>query len=120
MAYSARRGKRRAIFITGGASGIGLECARLFLRKGWFVGVADVDERGLSHAASQLQNASVDHSGDFVTVVCDVTSEPSFAAAMQRFEAHSPGGRLDVLSTVPGCCVWAQPWLCRLCSRCRS
>ena len=102
LAYSARCGEHRAILITGGASGIGLECARLFLRKGWFVGVADVNERGLGNAASQLQNMAPDESSSFVTIVCDVTSEPSFAAAMQRFEARSPSGRLDVLFNCAG------------------
>ncbi|MEM7491849.1 MAG: SDR family NAD(P)-dependent oxidoreductase, partial [Pseudomonadota bacterium] len=36
---------RKSIFITGAASGIGAETARHFARKGWFVGLYDIDER---------------------------------------------------------------------------
>ena len=38
---------RKSIFITGAASGMGLETARLFAGKGWFVGGYDVDAAGL-------------------------------------------------------------------------
>ena len=39
---------RKSIFITGGASGIGAETARYFADRGWFVGLFDIDEAGLS------------------------------------------------------------------------
>ena len=35
-------GPRKAIFITGAASGMGRETARLFAAKGWFVGASDI------------------------------------------------------------------------------
>ena len=35
---------RKSIFITGAASGMGWETARLFHGKGWFVGGFDVNE----------------------------------------------------------------------------
>ena len=38
---------RRAIFITGAASGMGRETARLFAARGWFVGAYDIDAAGL-------------------------------------------------------------------------
>ena len=38
---------RRSIFITGGASGIGRATARYFGERGWFVGIADVNEQGM-------------------------------------------------------------------------
>ena len=39
---------RQSIFITGAASGMGRETARLFAAQGWFVGGFDVNEAGLS------------------------------------------------------------------------
>ena len=38
---------KKSIFITGAASGMGLETARLFAERGWFVGGYDVDATGL-------------------------------------------------------------------------
>ena len=42
----------RAIFITGGGSGIGRATATLFARRGWRVGLADVDEAGMAGTAA--------------------------------------------------------------------
>ena len=38
---------RQAIFITGAASGMGRETARLFREKGWFIGAFDLNLDGL-------------------------------------------------------------------------
>jgi NAD(P)-dependent dehydrogenase (short-subunit alcohol dehydrogenase family) len=38
---------KKSIFLTGASSGIGKETAILFANKGWFVGIADVNEAGL-------------------------------------------------------------------------
>ena len=35
--------ERKAIFITGAASGIGLATARRFASEGWLVGLSDID-----------------------------------------------------------------------------
>ena len=42
---------RKSIFITGAASGIGAETARLFQSRGWFCGLYDIDEAGLAEVA---------------------------------------------------------------------
>ena len=44
----------RSIFITGGASGIGLAAAKRFSREGWIVGIGDIDETGRRRAAEEL------------------------------------------------------------------
>jgi NAD(P)-dependent dehydrogenase (short-subunit alcohol dehydrogenase family) len=44
----------KSIFITGAASGLGREVARYFANVGWFVGLADVNEAGLSETAQLL------------------------------------------------------------------
>ncbi len=45
---------RKSIFITGGASGIGRAVAVLFANKGWFVGLADVNEAGMAQTAALI------------------------------------------------------------------
>lgn len=59
----------KSIFITGAGAGIGLETARLFASKGWFVGAADRDPRALENLQAEL--------GEEVcsTHVVDVTDE---------------------------------------------
>lgn len=81
---------RKAIFITGAASGMGLETARLFAREGWFIGGVDVNEAGLAALEQELgrENCLVQR--------LDVTDREAYAAALDRFAAAS-GGRLDIL-----------------------
>ena len=75
-----------SIFITGGASGIGLAAARRFTREGWTVGIGDIDTSGLARAAAEL--------GCF-TVPLDVRDRAGWAEAIAGFVAHA--GKLDVL-----------------------
>ena len=80
----------KAIFITGGASGIGRATARLFAARGWRVGIADVNEPGLAETAALV-------GGDLTrTYRLDVRDRDGWTAALDDFTAAS-GGRLDVL-----------------------
>jgi NAD(P)-dependent dehydrogenase (short-subunit alcohol dehydrogenase family) len=81
---------RRSIFITGGASGIGLGAARRFVREGWFVGLADIDKPGLKAALAEIGP------GNGVTLDLDVRDLKQWEKAMAAF-AKASGGRLDVL-----------------------
>ena len=47
-------GKRKCIFITGAASGIGRATAHLFARKGWYPGIVDLNMEGLQYLAHVL------------------------------------------------------------------
>jgi NAD(P)-dependent dehydrogenase (short-subunit alcohol dehydrogenase family) len=76
---------RNAIFITGGASGIGLATARLFAGRGWTVGVADVNADAL--AATGIADA--------VPYVMDVRDRDAWTRALDDFTGRA--GRLDVL-----------------------
>jgi NAD(P)-dependent dehydrogenase (short-subunit alcohol dehydrogenase family) len=76
----------RAIFITGGASGIGLAAARRFAREGWSVGVGDIDEAGMRRVEQEL--------GAFTTRL-DVRDRAEWAAALDAFAKHA--GKIDVL-----------------------
>jgi NAD(P)-dependent dehydrogenase (short-subunit alcohol dehydrogenase family) len=87
-----RRGSamsQQSIFITGGGSGIGRATALLFARKGWRVGLADVNVAGLAETAAALP-------GGASTYVMDVRDRDAWREALEAFTATT-GGRLDVL-----------------------
>jgi NAD(P)-dependent dehydrogenase (short-subunit alcohol dehydrogenase family) len=79
----------KAIFITGGASGIGRATARLFASRGWRVGVADVNEAGLEETVGQI-------GGMAQRYTLDVRDREGWTRALDQFTQAS-GGRLDVL-----------------------
>lgn len=83
-------GERKAIFITGGASGIGLATAKHFARQGWFVGLADIDKTGLKTALADIGP------GNGTSHVLDVRDRAAWPKALADFTKAS-GGRLDVL-----------------------
>ncbi|MFZ5669382.1 MAG: SDR family oxidoreductase [Pseudomonadota bacterium] len=81
---------RKAIFITGAASGIGLAAARRFAREGWFVGLSDVDRPGLGRALAEIgEDGASLH-------LLDVRDRDAWDEALAAFAARA-GGRLDVL-----------------------
>jgi NAD(P)-dependent dehydrogenase (short-subunit alcohol dehydrogenase family) len=77
---------QRSIFITGGASGIGLAAARRFHREGWSVGIGDIDAAGMRRAADEL--------GCF-TAPLDVRDRAQWQSALAGFVNRV--GKLDVL-----------------------
>jgi len=93
MAGKARG--RKAIFITGAASGMGRETAKLFAGKGWFVGAYDVNTDGLKSLEQEIG------ADNCVTARLDVTSKPDFDAAIAAFAAETDG-KLDLLFSNAG------------------
>lgn len=81
---------RKAIFITGGGSGIGRATAQLFASRGWFVGLADINKAGLAETAALLPKGQVS------THVMDVRERAQWETALAEFWDAS-GGRLDIL-----------------------
>ncbi|MEP6786397.1 MAG: SDR family oxidoreductase [Sphingomonadales bacterium] len=81
---------RKAIFITGGGSGIGRATAQFFAAKGWLVGLADVNAAGLAETAALLP------SGASTTHIMDVRDRAAWETALADF-AQVSGGRLDIL-----------------------
>lgn len=80
----------KAIFITGAASGIGRATARLFARRGWFVGLYDVNREGLASVRREIGEAASTEG------VLDVTDLGAFRQAVDAFGTAS-GGRMDAL-----------------------
>lgn len=82
---------RKAVFITGAASGIGLGTARRFAREGWFVGMADINAAGLKAGLDAIGGPS--HGA---TYLLDVRDPDAWRDGLSVFTAAS-GGRLDAL-----------------------
>jgi NAD(P)-dependent dehydrogenase (short-subunit alcohol dehydrogenase family) len=80
----------KAIFITGGGSGIGRAVAQRFAREGWRVGLADVNGAGLTETAALLPAGMSD------TYIMDVRDRDSWKTDLDDFTSKT-GGRLDVL-----------------------
>ncbi|MEL6856897.1 MAG: SDR family oxidoreductase [Pseudomonadota bacterium] len=81
---------RKTIFITGAASGIGAETARLFQSRGWFCGLYDIDKPGLNRIAEEL-GADNCHIAKL-----DVTKRDDWAAAISGF-SDATSGKMHVL-----------------------
>lgn len=87
---AARPAQRKAIFITGAASGMGRETAKLFAAKGWFVGATDVNDAGLKTLEQELG-----HDNCF-TRKLDVTDKKDFDTALAEFTKRT-NGKLDLM-----------------------
>lgn len=80
----------KAIFISGGGSGIGRATAQLFAGKGWFVGLADVNAAGMAETAALLPaGASSSH-------ILDVRDREQWDAVLVAFTANT-GGQIDIM-----------------------
>ncbi len=85
----------QAIFITGAASGIGRATAKVFAERGWLVGIYDIDDAGLDSLEREIGK------NQCVRGKLDVTSEPSWQAAVEKFGEHSHG-RMNALFNCAG------------------
>jgi NADP-dependent 3-hydroxy acid dehydrogenase YdfG len=81
---------KKSIFITGAASGIGRETARLFSGKGWYVGITDMNAEPLKALEDELGEENC-----FARVM-DVTDPESYQEAVADF-GETTGGKMDVL-----------------------
>ncbi len=93
MAGKARG--RQSIFITGAASGMGRETAKLFHAKGWFVGAFDVNTDGLATLQQELG------SDNCLIGRLDVTKKDEFDATVAAFAAETDG-KMDMLFSNAG------------------
>jgi len=80
----------KRIFITGAGSGLGKAVALRFAREGWRVAATDLKLETVEQTLQEVQAAG----GSGFAMVCDVTSEESFAAVAARLK--SEWGGVDV------------------------
>jgi 3-oxoacyl-[acyl-carrier protein] reductase len=78
--------KGKVVVVTGGASGIGLETARMMQAAGARVAIMDVNEEALAAAREEL-------GGEALAVQCNVADEASVERAFDAVVAHF--GQLD-------------------------
>ena len=82
--------KRKAIFISGGGSGIGQAVAVLFGQRGWFVGLGDIDKAGMKATEEMIGNGFV------YSHLLDVRDRAAWDEALEAFSVAT-GGRIDVV-----------------------
>ncbi len=85
----------KCIFITGAGSGIGMATALHFSRRGWFVGLYDINESELEKAAGALETDRM------CFQKLDVTDWEQVKAALEQFSLCT-AGKLHVLFNCAG------------------
>ena len=83
----------KVVFVTGGANGIGQECATAYAREGAKVIVADIDRQGAEESAHLLGSESIG-------LFCDVADGASVSSAVAAAESHF--GRIDAVHNNAG------------------
>ena len=86
---------RKAIFITGGGSGIGQAIAEYFAGRGWFVGLGDIDAAGMNITQERI-GTGTSYAHKF-----DVRDRAAWNEALGAF-AKASGGRIDVVANNAG------------------
>lgn len=90
----------KCIVVTGGAQGIGLACARSYVREGARVAIVDIDHQQAEKAIGELGPATL-----FVT--CDVRDGNSVASAMDHIVAAF--GTIDAVHNNAGISLPSKP-----------
>lgn len=86
---------KKAIFITGGGSGIGRAIAQYFGERGWFVGLGDIDTQGMAGTEALLPG------GHSYSHKFDVRDRAAWDTALEAFSVAA-GGRIDVMANNAG------------------
>jgi NAD(P)-dependent dehydrogenase (short-subunit alcohol dehydrogenase family) len=81
---------QKTIFVTGAGSGIGRATAKLFADRGWFVGLFDVNAKGLEETSAMLPE------GQRISMEFDVRDRAGWARAVETF-GQATNRRMHVL-----------------------
>ncbi|MBX7483281.1 SDR family oxidoreductase [Qipengyuania qiaonensis] len=82
--------ERKAIFVTGGGSGIGQAVAVFFAQRNWFIGLGDIDKAGMGITEEMIGNGFV------YSHQLDVRDRSAWDEALDAFSVAT-GGRIDVV-----------------------
>ncbi|MBX3242653.1 MAG: SDR family oxidoreductase [Chitinophagaceae bacterium] len=86
--------KDKVFFLTGGSSGIGLECAKAYIREGAILAIASNNEKELNRLAQELDKLR------YIPLYCDVSSETDAQNAIQK--TLDSFGKLDAIHNNAG------------------
>lgn len=89
----------RVAAVTGGARGIGRACADALQEMGARIALLDILDDRLEQSAREMGAGTVG-------IVCDVTDKAAVTTAFDRIAQDL--GRLDILVTSAGICIWAN------------
>jgi len=81
---------QKSIFVTGAGSGIGRATAKLFADRGWFVGLFDVNPKGLEETSAMLPE------GQRISMAFDVRDRAGWTRAVEAF-GQATNRRMHVL-----------------------
>lgn len=90
----------KVIFLTGGSTGIGLDCAKAYAREGAYVALVAHDEQAAQKAAQDLGSVHIGFG-------CDVSKGSEVKAAIERVLEHY--SRLDVIHNNAGIASPSKP-----------
>lgn len=85
--------KNKVIFLTGGADGIGWECAKAYLSEGAYLAIADIK-------ADQAKQKLAEYKGPHLAINCDVRDDHSVKSAIEQTLAAF--GQIDVIHNNAG------------------
>ncbi len=94
------RFRNKVVMVTGGASGIGEACVRLFAAEGASVVVADLLDEEAGALCREIEEGGKIAGGGATCVHLDVAQETQWSAAIDA--VHEKYGRLDVLVNSAG------------------
>jgi meso-butanediol dehydrogenase / (S,S)-butanediol dehydrogenase / diacetyl reductase len=92
--------QHKVIFLTGGSTGIGWECAQAYAAEGAKVVIAALGQEAVSSAAAKL---GAEHFGIPCDVACDAEVEAALKATLARY------GKLDAVHNNAGIAAPAKP-----------
>lgn len=92
--------KDKVIFLTGGSTGIGHDCAQAYAREGAKIVIVARNSEASAQAAAELR-------GDHLGFACDVSDNQQVEAAIARTLEHY--GRLDVIHNNAGIATPSKP-----------
>jgi 3-hydroxybutyrate dehydrogenase len=83
--------RQQVVFITGAASGIGLEMGQAFAQEGAIVVISDLNKEKVMAAATLLRKKNL----EVTRYACDVTNEEELKAALEQ--TYKKFGHIDIL-----------------------